>query len=96
MSVFVGLSVCLSVCHYTRVHLISSVITRTNFIKLPAHAVYKVVAVVRSSSGGDVATRLCTAGFLNDLIFSYNGPYNGQRDTIPQQCSSLVATSRGF
>jgi len=71
--------VCLSVCPSVREDI--SETTRaifTNFLcMLP-------MAVARSSSGV-VAIILCTSGFVDDIMFFYDGPYSGINFASPRR-----------
>jgi len=71
-------SVCLSVCLSACMSLEPHARTSSNFLCILPVAVY------RSSSGG-VATcnTLCTSGFVDDIMFSYNGLHGNV--TLPQQ-----------
>jgi len=80
MSMFVCLSVCLClfVCLSVRAH-ISCTARPTS----PNFRCMLIVAAARSSSGGVAIRYARTSGFVDDVIFFYNGPYGGVM--LPQQ-----------
>jgi len=75
--------VCLSVCLSVRTRVCISGLTRSHFIEFSVRVVY---------GRGSILLRwrcntLCTSGFADDVVFSYNGPYGGVTLLQQPHCS---------